>query len=253
MRAGPRVRHEFIPYAIAFREPVATGAGEWVERRGAWLRLEADDGRVGLGEAAPRTLAEAFAIQRAAQPPDPDGAMRFQVRAALAGRPFDAVAIDLGLRDPFGWQPELLPGTGLLSFVGIAPIVVPVLPLEQQVAEKLHAYTRRYGGEGAPSSRVKDLIDLVLIRTHATMLAGHLQRALDDTFQGRGTHALPAYLPAPPAEWAIGYRRLAQEVGIDPALTTGYGLAALLLDPILARTIAAQARWRPGEGRWRIT
>ena len=47
------MRHEFIPYAIAFRDPVATGAGAWTVRRGAWLRVEGDDGRVGLGEAAP--------------------------------------------------------------------------------------------------------------------------------------------------------------------------------------------------------
>jgi len=47
------VHHEFIPYRIAFRRPVATGAGEWAERRGAWLRLVADDGRVGFGEVAP--------------------------------------------------------------------------------------------------------------------------------------------------------------------------------------------------------
>ncbi len=47
------MRHEFIPYAIAFRDTVATGAGAWSVRRGAWLYLEHDDGRVGLGEAAP--------------------------------------------------------------------------------------------------------------------------------------------------------------------------------------------------------
>jgi len=46
-------RHAFIPYALAFRETVATGAGAWKVRRGAWLRAEGDDGRVGFGEAAP--------------------------------------------------------------------------------------------------------------------------------------------------------------------------------------------------------
>jgi o-succinylbenzoate synthase len=60
------VRHEFIPYDIAFRQPVATGSGEWTDRRGAWLRLEADDGRVGLGEAAPLApLDSAEALARA--------------------------------------------------------------------------------------------------------------------------------------------------------------------------------------------
>ena len=65
-RAGTGLRHEFIPYAIAFREPVATGAGAWTVRRGAWLRVESDEGRVGLGEAAPlEALASALALAAA--------------------------------------------------------------------------------------------------------------------------------------------------------------------------------------------
>ena len=44
---------EFVPYAIAFRAPVATGAGPWTVRRGAWLRLADEAGLEGLGEAAP--------------------------------------------------------------------------------------------------------------------------------------------------------------------------------------------------------
>jgi L-alanine-DL-glutamate epimerase-like enolase superfamily enzyme len=52
-RAAPSLRHTFIPYAIAFRKAVATGAGAWTVRRGAWLRVEGEDGLVGLGEAAP--------------------------------------------------------------------------------------------------------------------------------------------------------------------------------------------------------
>lgn len=47
------MRGEFVPYAIAFRTPVETGAGTWVVRRGAWLTLADADGREGLGEAAP--------------------------------------------------------------------------------------------------------------------------------------------------------------------------------------------------------
>ncbi|MBK8325309.1 MAG: o-succinylbenzoate synthase [Betaproteobacteria bacterium] len=47
------MRGEFVPYAIAFRVPVATGAGPWTVRRGAWLRLADREGLEGLGEAAP--------------------------------------------------------------------------------------------------------------------------------------------------------------------------------------------------------
>lgn len=61
------MRGEFVPYAIAFRAPVATGAGPWTVRRGAWLRLADDTGRVGLGEAAPlEPLADAAAAALAA-------------------------------------------------------------------------------------------------------------------------------------------------------------------------------------------
>ncbi len=45
--------HSFVPYALAFREPIATGAGAWTRRLGAWLRVEREDGRVLHGEVAP--------------------------------------------------------------------------------------------------------------------------------------------------------------------------------------------------------
>ncbi len=59
---------ELVPYAIAFRVPVATGAGPWTVRRGAWLRLAGDGGREGLGEAAPlEPLASAEDAARAVE------------------------------------------------------------------------------------------------------------------------------------------------------------------------------------------
>ncbi len=93
------MRHEFIPYAIAFREPVTTGAGEWVERRGAWLRLEADDGRVGLGEAAPLGRVETAATleQALAQGPFRDAAFdldALDLEAQHFGRPLAWVLSD---------------------------------------------------------------------------------------------------------------------------------------------------------------
>jgi len=78
------LRHEFIPYDIAFRVPVETGAGAWSERRGAWLRVEADDGRVGLGEAAPLgRLESAQALARAIE------------RGPFRDAAFDLAALDL--------------------------------------------------------------------------------------------------------------------------------------------------------------
>src|SRR5262245_24876324 len=44
--------------------------------------------------------------------------------------------------------------------IGIAPVVVPALSIEQHWAEKFHAYSRP---REATNSRVRDLVDLVLI------------------------------------------------------------------------------------------
>lgn len=60
------MRHEFVPYAIRFREPVLTAAGRWEIRRGAWLVLHGEDGRTGLGEVAPLPGVESDAALAAA-------------------------------------------------------------------------------------------------------------------------------------------------------------------------------------------
>lgn len=174
-------------------------------------------------------------------------ALRYRARAELAGRLFDEVIIDIGFSDPLQWEPERLKGPDLLAFAEIEPAEVPALPLEQQVAEKLHAYTRVYGS-GHPSSRAKDLIDLVLIMSHAAMDAARLREALVETFRSRGLQGLPSSVPEPPPDWETAYRKLAREVGVDPTLSEGLAGARVLLDPILRdeRTI----RWDPVHQRW---
>ena len=73
------MRHEFIAYAIAFREPIVTAERAWAVRHGAWLRVEDDEGRVGFGEVAPL------------DPLDAPGALE----AALERGPYRDAAFDL--------------------------------------------------------------------------------------------------------------------------------------------------------------
>ena len=90
-------------------------------------------------------------------------AVRYHVRADLAGRLFEEFLLDVGFDFPTGWEPETLHGPDLLAFADIEPVEAPSLPLELQIAEKVHAYTRGYGQSGIASTRVKDLVDLALI------------------------------------------------------------------------------------------
>lgn len=190
-----------------------------------------------------------FAIEKVEQREEGQegAALRFRARAELAGRLFDEVIIDISFSDPLQWEPERLRGPDLLGFADIEPAEVPALPLEQQVAEKLHAYTRVYGS-GHSSSRAKDLIDLVLIKSYATLDASRLREAMRETFRSRALQDLPSSVPEPPPDWETAYRKLATEVGIDPTLSVGLAEARALLDPILKGE--AIGHWDPAHQHW---
>ena len=91
----------------------------------------------------------------------PYGGSRFPIDARMAGRRFINFHVDLSsgdvLREPF----EHLEGHDWLGFAGLAPSKVPAISREEQFAEKLHAYSLPRAG--SPNSRVKDLVDLVLL------------------------------------------------------------------------------------------
>lgn len=176
-------------------------------------------------------------------------AVRYHVVAELAGRPFEEVTVDVGFGDTPVAHPERLRGPDLLSFAEIAPVEVPGLPLEQHVAEKVHAYTRSYAA-GHSSSRTKDLIDLVLIASLFPFRADRLRSALHATFDARSTHPLPATLPPPPAGWGPAYRKLAVELGLQPEVSIGYQRAAAFLNPILAGAVSDAAQWDPAVQTW---
>jgi hypothetical protein len=175
-------------------------------------------------------------------------AVRYGVRTELGGRRFEDVIVDIAFPDPLKWEPEKIAGPDLLVFAGINPIEVPVLPLEQHIAEKVHAYTRTYS-RGRGSSRAKDLVDIVLVKQAVALHTESLRAALVGVFDKRHQQPLPNKLPPPPRDWAVPYRKLANDVGIVPELRSGYIEAAALLDPILAGT--ARGRWDPKLGRWR--
>ncbi|RDI74410.1 Nucleotidyl transferase [Gaiella occulta] len=175
-----------------------------------------------------------FGIERTGMAPERlGGSHRSRVTASLAGRPFETFLLDVGLRSSLVDERDTLTTNDLLSFAEIEPVEVPAVPLERHIAEKLHAYTRRYGDD-RPSSRVKDLIDLVLMSELASFEYGRLRDAIARTFGERETHELPTSLPAPPADWAQPYRVLAGEVGLDAGLASGHRDAAAFLDPVLA-------------------
>ena len=92
---------------------------------------------------------------------------RFHVRALLDGRLFESFHVDIGMGDPMLEQAEKLTMPPLLTFAGIDPTIATCFPVTQQIAEKVHAYTRPHGGN--EGSRVKDLVDILLLASLASM------------------------------------------------------------------------------------
>jgi len=191
-----------------------------------------------------------FQIARPVSAPveDQPRGQRFTVQSRLDGRRFEDFHVDIGTGDPVVEPPELLETPGLLGFAGIEPVRVRAYPLSQQLAEKLHAYTRPFP-RGQQSSRVRDLTDILLIASEARLDGANLREAIKQTFEARSTHTSPLELPAPPASWSVPFRRLNGELRLGwEDLGEATKAARRFLNPILSG--AAAGRWDPSKWTW---
>lgn len=134
------------------------------------------------------------------------GGIRHPAHALMDSRTFERFPIDVGVGEYADEEMELLRASDLLSFSGIEPIRIPCFPLDRQLAEKVHAYTRIH--EDRRSSRVKDLVDILLIADFSVINGALFREALEETFGGRSTHPLPNRFPDPPTDWSGPFRRL---------------------------------------------
>jgi predicted nucleotidyltransferase component of viral defense system len=90
----------------------------------------------------------------------PYGGARYPVSSFIDGKLFVRFQLDVGC-DAIVSNIETLQGKDWLGFCGIVPPIFKMISVEQQFAEKLHAYT--LPRENRTNTRVKDLIDMVLL------------------------------------------------------------------------------------------
>ena len=143
----------------------------------------------------------------------PYGGARFPVDARLAGRTFVKFHVDVGIGDALVEPTENLTGRDWLAFAGIGAPVFTCISKEQQFAEKLHAYTMP--DRPRPNSRVKDLVDMLLMIRRFDLDVDRLADAIDATFSRRDSHPVPEALAPPPENWAQPFVALAAETGLD--------------------------------------
>ncbi len=123
-------------------------------------------------------------------------------------------------------------------------------PLIDHIADKVAATLQSYGAERVPSTRYKDLVDLVAIVSLATVQA-EAQRLAPESEAHRREVTLPKAFSAPDhGLWERGYAVEAGRTLLDTALTLDDALAVVmpLLNPLLDCTAAGA--WDPKSSRW---
>jgi hypothetical protein len=206
-----------------------------------------------LREAAQRDIGDWFRFELGPSQPATDEAIfvRLPVTAVVGTTVWASFHVDIaGEELRITGQPDRVPP--------LAPICMPdvqqhgylAYPLVDHIADKLAASFDRYGELGAPSTRYKDLVDLVAIVTSASVAAGPQQAALLSEAERRAI-ALPRRFSAPdPRLWESGYRAEAQRSLLTVAHTLDEALALVrpFADPLLDGT--ASGTWDPASGRW---
>ena len=123
-------------------------------------------------------------------------------------------------------------------------------PLVDHIADKVAATFERHGEGRNPSTRYRDLVDLVAIVTGASVLADPQVKALRSEARRRGI-TLPVRFVVPDrALWERGYAAEARRslLTVARTLDEALAIASPFLDPLLNGTAAG--RWDPRRGEW---
>lgn len=157
-------------------------------------------------------------------------AWRINLSAYFAEAYFQTVVVDLVAQDgevAEATEPLVVPPP--LPLEGAVEVTVEAVDVYQHAAEKFHAYSRLYA-LGRTSSRVKDLLDLVLL-VEAGLLSDllRLRSRLDAVYAARDLSSPPPGLPRPPGGWQLPYAAQAADLSLHAATCdTAYDLVARL-------------------------
>ena len=153
-------------------------------------------------------------------------AVRLSIDAYIGRRVFQKFVVDVVMGPERLPPPDVLRLGGVVGFAGVPEVEVQVIDLRTHWAEKLSAYCQRYGDR--PNTRVKDLVDLVLLIGQGLEPDTELFEAVHRTFNSRGQNVPGAKVPSMAEEWDEPFRELA--VGLDLSAPTSADAHALVED-----------------------
>ncbi len=159
----------------------------------------------------------------------PYGGSRYPVSALIDGKLFVRFQLDVGA-DVVVDEIEQIKGIDWLEFCGVKAPIIPAISIEQQLSEKLHAYSMPRGDR--INSRAKDLVDMVLLLNMRKIEKEEFQKVLEKVFKARNTHPLPKFLDPPPSEWENQFKKMAAECGITQDMRLSFEKMSFFYSPI---------------------
>ncbi len=206
-----------------------------------------------LRDAAGKDIGDWFRFEVGPPQPVRDGASgtRLPVKAYVGTTVWAAFYVDLvGFGVTMTGDPEKVSALARVVMPDVEQHGYWAYPLVDHIADKVAATFDRYGETQAPSTRYKDLVDLVAIVTEASVTAQPQMAALASEAKRRGI-MLPPRFDVPARDlWERGYAAEAGRSLLPEARTLDEALAVVspFLDPLLDGTAVGQ--WHPKQGRW---
>ncbi|MGH3500273.1 MAG: nucleotidyl transferase AbiEii/AbiGii toxin family protein [Nocardioidaceae bacterium] len=174
------------------------------------------------------------------------------VTAYIGATRFDRFSLDLAVR-PHPATPvdrrRPKPVIDLLSLADLPEFTL--YPLPDQVADKVCAMYASYGVPPSPSTRYRDLVDLLLIITTCSLAAEPTIAALHSEANRRRL-TLPQQILPPGPRWSTGYAQTARDTSLSRTLhdlNTALATVGDCLNPLLGEAVTS-GQWDPHQRRW---
>jgi Nucleotidyl transferase AbiEii toxin, Type IV TA system len=213
----------------------------------------ADAAEADLRAAAARDVGDWFRFEIGPRGAVADGAVgvRLPVAAYVGTTVWAKFHVDLVGSDlKMVGEPDAVSALAEVGMPDVSQRGYRAYPLVDHVADKVAATVQRYGAAQRPSTRFRDLVDLVAIAQGASVDAQQQIRALRSEAERRAI-VLPETFNVPdPALWESGYAAEAKRSLLTNAHTLDEALAVVrpFVDPVLGGT--ARGRWDHERGAW---
>ncbi|SDC09185.1 Nucleotidyl transferase AbiEii toxin, Type IV TA system [Raineyella antarctica] len=182
--------------------------------------------------------------------PEVDG-RRLRVEPYVGASRKEPFTVDLVTGSLLTAEPEPAPLPGI-DIPGLGAPTLRLYPLVDHIADKLCAIQAGYGADGSrPSSRVKDLVDLVVFARREDVEGAALHTAILGEWDHRHLAGRPVFTP--PASWDKQYPRLARKTAACEGFTD-FAMATELVDRFLGPALDGTAHgqsWSAARAAWK--